>query len=206
MACLQRANDARQVKAIEAEISRLNTTWNPTGYYRPADVRLVINTLATAAEQAGAVLAGAPLSTATARNDKNSAVEDVRSKFGDQARYYEQSIAAATKSGVNVIDAPNLKRWVISSMQSIANVYVTASVLHCRQSWLESVLDKAYKAMAGVGSVVYRIVGVAVKVGEAVIEAVETSVGIAAVVIKYAPYGFAALVGYVGYQYMKKRL
>jgi hypothetical protein len=205
MACLNKANASSQVVAIDGIISNLAKNWRPTGYYRPAEVQQLLDLFATEAEQAGAALAAAPLSTSDASEAKAQAFEDIGRKYVDQSQAYKRAIAEAKAKGSNVIDAPGLKDWVIRSMQSLSDAYVTATVLQCRQTWVEKWLDRAYRGMAAIGAVAARIVGVAANLAINVVKAAESAVGIAGVIIKYAPYAAVGLGAYLLYNFVKKQ-
>lgn len=202
--CLNKANASPQVAAIDQVINNLSKTWNPTGYFRTEDVQQILNVLANEAEAAGAALAAAPLSTFTAKELKAQAYEDVLRRYGDGSKPYIAAVAKARASGVAAINAPGLKTWVLASMRVISDAYVTATVLHCMQTWVRTLLDRAYDAMVTIGSVVSRIGGIALKVGQGIVDAVEATAGIAGAIIRYAPYVGAALVAYIGYVWIKR--
>ncbi len=195
--CLNQANSSSQVKSIDTLITNLGRNWNPTGYYRPADLQSLIDQLATEAEAAGSALAEAPLSTSDAAEAKRQAFEDIGRKFVDQSQAYKQAIAAAKARGSNVIDAPGLKDWVIRSMRAISDAYVVATVLQCRQSWVTKWLDRAYRAMAAIGAVAARILGVSASLAVNAVKAAESAVGIAGVIVRYAPYAALGLGAYI---------
>lgn len=205
VSCLNKANASPQVVAIDNLVTNLAKTWNPTGYYRPADVQSLLDMLATEAESAGAALASAPMSTGDAQQAKDMAFDDMLRRYKDRSQAYVKAIADAKASGATAINAPALKDWVIASMRSISDAYVTATVLQCRYSWAEKWLDRAYKGMAAIGAVAARILGVAVKVGESVVNAIDNAGKIAAVIIKYAPFAAVGLGGYILYKMAKKR-
>ena len=205
MKCLDRANASTQVRAIDSIIGNLAKSWHPTGYYRPAEVQSLLDLFATEAAEAGKALAAAPLSTSDAESAKRQAFEDVGRKYLDQSQAYRRALADAKSKGSNVIDAPGLKDWVIRSMQSISDAYVTATVLQCRQSWIERWLDRGYRGMAGIGAVAARIIGVAVDLAVNVVKAAEATIGIAGAIIKYAPYAAAGLGAYMLYVFIKKK-
>lgn len=164
LACIKLANASPWVAQIDAEISRINTSWKPTGYYTPAEVQSLINVLTNEAAAAGDALASAPRSTRDAEQMIAQAFDDLVNKFQVRSRLYQQDLANAAAAGINVIDAPALKDWVVSSMRAISDAYTTAVVMYCRQSTLESLLSKAYGAIAAIGRVVWSVVGIAYKV------------------------------------------
>lgn len=205
VACINRANASSQVKAIDGEIGKLARSWNPTGYYRPSDVQRLLTMFANEAAKAGDALAKAPRSTSDAERMIREAFRDLQERYQVRAKYYETAVMQAASSGINVIDGPNLKDWVLDSMRAISDAYVTATVMRCRQSWIESLLDTAYRAIASIGAVAYAIGGVVYVVGQAVVKAADVVGSIAAVVIKYAPVAIVGLGAYVVYQKTRKR-
>lgn len=191
-ACLDKANASAQVQAIDAQVESLARSWKPTGYYRPADIAKLLDTLATEAEAAGAALAGAPRSTSDAEAMIGQAFADLKRRYQEKAFVYQKALAQAQASGANVIDGPGVKNWVIASMRAISDAYVTATVLACRQSWVEAFLDRAYRAMVSIGSVAARVIGVVVKVGDTVLKAADDILDLYPI-IKWGALGVGAL-------------
>lgn len=204
VACLNRANSSAQVMAIDGLISDLNKNWRPTGYYRPADIEGMLATLAAEAQNVGAAIAAAPLSTNDAQAVKDQAFEDIMRRYKDRSQGFERALATAKQTGATAINAPGFKDFVIASMRAISDGYVTATVLQCRQSWLEGALDRSYKAMAAIGAVAYRIVGVVVQAGENIVDATETLARVVAFLAKFAPYAAVGLAGLWGYTTVRK--
>jgi hypothetical protein len=205
MKCLNKANASSQVVAIEGIISNLNKNWHPTGYYRPADVQTLLDMFATEAEEVGKALAAAPMSTGDALSARYQAFEDIGRKYLDQSQAYRRALAEAKAKGSNVIDAPGLKAWVLRSMQSISDGYVTATVLQCRQSWIERWLDRAYRGMASIGAAAYHILGVAANLAVNVVKAAESALNIAGFIVRVAPFAAAGFGAYLLYNYVKKK-
>jgi hypothetical protein len=202
--CLNKANASRQVSEMDAEINRVSKNWNPSGYYQPSDVRKLLDAISSEASSAIAAVNGAPESTRTARADKARALSDLRIKFGDDALSYDAAVKSAQASG-SVVDAPGFKSFVIRSMQAISDAYVTASVLHCMQTWIESVLDRGTRALRAIGNVAMAISGVALQVGQSVVKAAVSTAGILAATIRYAPYAALGVGAYMLFKYIKDR-
>lgn len=191
--CINKANNSSQVRAIEGEISRLRQSWNPTGYFRPADILGVVAKIKDAAATAGAALAKAPLSTGDAEAMKREAFRDAEAKIAGEGMFYEDGARSAAQAGKGAVYAPAFKRWVLGSMQQIANVYVTATVLHCRQTWVERYLDEGYKAISKLGGYVAGILGVAGDVIKNAAGLIPKGFGLLAFILEYAPYAAAGL-------------
>jgi hypothetical protein len=204
-ACLNKANASPQVAAIDAEIDKLSKGWHPTGYYSPADVQNILAVFADEAEAAGAALASAPISTGDASQVKAQAFADLMRKYSEPSKGYENAVIAAKSAGSNAIDAPGFKDWVIRSMRAISDAYVTATVLQCRQSWVEKWLDRAFRAMMAIGAVVWRVGGVAANLAVNVVKAVESAAGIVGALIRIAPFAAVGVGAYFLYTEFKKR-
>lgn len=203
--CINKANATPQVVGIESIIANLAKTWHPTGYFRPGDIQSVLSMLADEAAQAGAAVAAAPMSTSDAQTVKDMAFGDMLRKVTDRSKAYSQAIRDAAARGATAVNAPAFKDFVLKAMQSIADAYVTATVLECRQGWVIKWLDKGYKAMASIGGVVARIGGVVVKIGENVVNAVDTAGSMLAFIIKWSPFAALGVGGWFLYSKLKKR-
>jgi hypothetical protein len=205
ISCLNKANASPQVSSIDETISNLSKTWNPTGYFRPADIQQVLDMLADQAADAGAAVAGAPLSTSDAKEAKAQAFDDLMYKYKDRSVAYVKAIADAKSSGVNAINAPAFKSFVLSSMRALSDAYVVATVLECRQTWVEKWLDRAYQAIMAIAALVAKLVGIVLKVGEAAVDAADTAASILAAIVKYSPWIALGIGGYLLYGFVAKK-
>ena len=186
--CINKANSSRQVQAIESQIRTLRSTWNPTGFYRPADIAMVVDKIRDAAAEAGKALAAAPLSTRDAESLKREEFRDADRKIVTPSKFYLDAVAKARSTGADAISAPGFKEYVLKAMQSIANVYVAATVLHCRQTWVEKYLDKAYRAIVSLGGVVAGVLGVAGDLTKNLLNLGRAGFDFIVWLTKYAPY------------------
>jgi len=202
MACLARANATTQVKEIEAMISKLNTSWRPTGYYEPQDVERLIAALRSEAEVASQAVMDAPGSTSDATSSKREAINEMVTRFKDPSYAYAKMAQTARAKGT-VVNAPTLKQWVTGSMHSIANAYVTATVLHCRQTWVMKWLERAHSGLMALGNLAASIGGVVVSVAEGAYAAGKGLFNMAAFLAKALPLAAIGLAGYVGYRWLR---
>lgn len=155
--CLNLANASPKVVQLDDLISRLAKNWRPTGYYLVTDIEKMLAVFATEAEAAGKALSQAPNSTSDAESAKRQAFVDVIRRYRDRSYAYERAVAQAKSEGTRIIDAPSFRDWVIGSLRSLSDMYVTAAVLHCNFSTIERVLDTAYRGMAKIGEIAYGI-------------------------------------------------
>lgn len=197
--CVDKANAAPQVTKMEGEVRRLRSDWNPTGIYRPTEIRSIITLLKDAAAVAGAALKNAPMSTRDAEQVKDDAFETALTKIADRGKVYEAAIVNAKNTSSTAISAPGFKKYVLDAMQSIVWVYVAAAFLHCRQSWLESVLDKGFRAMAALGGAIAKFLGVAADFAGKIIDAGDDALDFLKAIIKWAPYAALGVGGYFVY-------
>jgi hypothetical protein len=199
MRCIEIANNSPRVVEIEAEIKKLNTTWKPTGYYRPDEIAAVLAKLDPAAREAAAVVTGAPDSTRNAESQKREATRELFEKVIVTSEWYAKALTNARSEGSNIIDAPGLKDFVIAGLQSIANGFVTAAMLQCQQSWAQSLLDKAYRLIMGVVDFVATIGGIIVDVADKVYKAGRGAFSLLGTIAKVAPYVAVGLGGYLAF-------
>lgn len=197
--CTDKANAAPQVTKMEGEVRRLRQSWNPTGFYLPKEISSLIAALKEAAAVAGDALKNAPDSTSDAATVKRDAFDTALEKIYDRGKFYEQAIIDTKKAGLTAIGAPGFKKYVLDAMSSIAWVYTQAAYLHCRQTWLESVLDRGWRAIANLGAVVARVLGVAADVAGGVLNVGKGALDVLAFVAKWAPYAALGVGGYFAY-------
>lgn len=198
-ACVAKANETPQVKAIDAEVLRLAGQWKPTGYVTPAELKSLLDVLASEAEAAGAAVASAPAYVEDAKALARQAISELQRKYQGPALSYQNAYNEAVRTGARAIDAPGVKDWVIASMQAISMAYVTAYALSCIRGTIVSILGTAYSAAVRIGAVAWRVVGVVVKAGESIIKAAETT----ATMLKYLPYAAIGIAAYLFYQHTR---
>jgi hypothetical protein len=207
MNCLNEANASPQVASIDATVANLSMNWHPTGYYDPADVQMLLDLFAQKAADAGDALASAPMSTSDAATSKKLAFDDAIRVYQNQSLNYAQAVSQARASGV-AINAPGFKEWVLKSMGAISNVWATAAVLHCHQSWIADLLGKAANAMAAIGAAAWRVLGVAYDLAKGAVNALEAGLGFVAWLAKYSKWilivGVGGLALYAGLQLYRK--
>lgn len=202
-ACLARANATPQVKKIDGVVDDLTKNWNPTGYYLAADILRVLDLLDNELVASGVAITGAPSSTSDSAAVKTAAISDGKRIVRDGATPYRAAAVAAQASGA-AVNAPGFKHYCLMSLNAISQVYVTATVLQCRQTWLEKWLDRAYQVVVFIGNVLAKIGGVIVAAGQAVVDAAEAGVGAIKTLIKILPYIAIGLVAWVGYAWIRR--
>jgi len=202
-ACLKRANETPQVAAIDDERNRLAKTWHPTDYFDPQQVWDTTKMLVDEFMAALDVLNSAPDSTEDSETVKNMAAKSGIKTVQDRGLAYFAAAAEASREN-GVVHAPGFKKFCLDCMGAISEVYVTALVLQCRQTWLQALLDRAWQVISAIGRALAMIGGVIVKIGEKIINAVEAGFDFIAAVIKYAPYVGLGLAGLFVYTWVRK--
>lgn len=184
--CLNQANESSAVKAIDAQIARLATTWQPTGLYTGADITKMMNTIDDATKKARAVLVDLPANSYGIANARNYL--DI-----NDARIATYRKAVATSGGLK-IPAPNFKKDVLKSLVNVSQAYVTADVIRCRLTWGQQALAIINHAV----DVAKSIVGTVLEFAEKAAAAVTAPFSIIGWLGKYpyVPVGIAAVILY----------
>lgn len=201
--CLDKANRSGAVANVDAWIKKLSTSWYPTGYYTPAEIDKIVGALIPLTQKTRAAVANAPDSTSDAVSNKMNAAHGLIDIEAQLVQY--QKSAATARQSKGIVDAPNMRAFVIRSLLTISEALVLVSVLECNTTFLDTMWD----GMVGAAKIVAGVAGVAANaalaVGGAVVKAVETTAGIAATIIKFAPYAALGIGAYFLYGYIKKR-
>lgn len=181
---------------FDAKTDDLSRTWTPNGFYSPGDVYSLVNqTLGILAQGTAAldkVLAGDFPQSA------KDALVMVRSQTQDkvtQGAVFAQAVTTAKTTGANVIDAPGLKHWIVTSMSAASVALNSASFVVCEQPWWVSALLFFKSAFDVLYAVCKAIVGAVVKFGEVVLK-VPDALG---TMLTYAKWG--ALIGGAAFLY-----
>ncbi len=164
--CLNEAN--AKVASLDAQTQDLARTWRPTGFYSPQQIDTIVAEGYRLGSRANDAVRAAPLSTSDAQTSKAIAVKDVQRKIAEGQKYV-QAAAEARAKGIAVVSAPGLHAWMIGMMTATSQSLVTAAVLDCNMPWLASMIILFQGLFNIAASVVKKIVGVAVKVGETVL-------------------------------------
>lgn len=166
VSCLNEAN--AKVAPLDARIEALARDWNPTGFYTPGQAAAILTEGMKIGTASNDAVRAAPLSTGDAQTVRNMALKDVWRKF-DEAQKYLTAIKEAEAKGAPAINAPGLKDWFLGILRASSQSLVTAATLECRMPWLATVIIKFQGLFDIAAGVVKKIAGIAVAVGETVI-------------------------------------
>lgn len=191
--CLDQAN--AQVAPTEAKITDLDKTWNPTGFYTAADLRQVVNSTLSVVQQGYAALSQAAQQL---QSDSLNEVNAELSKASGNSIDYLNAARDAEANGVATINAPGLKRWVVSTMQSAANAVVAGAVVSCMEPWWLSALGAFQQAFDLAWAVIKQVAGAVLKLGEVALKVPDliddiVTYGQWAVLLGLAYYAFTSL-------------
>jgi hypothetical protein len=189
MQCLDEAN--AKVAGLDARTSELAKTWKPTGFYTPDQIGTIISETLKITSAATSTLATAPLSTNDAKAMKSQAIMDVQKK-AQQSLNYTAAAVKARENGSNVVDAPGLKQWVLSTMNAASSALVTASVLECQMTWLANAIIKFQTIFDAAASVIKRVAGIVIKLGQVAVKAVEEGIDLVGMLLPVAKWGAVA--------------
>lgn len=159
--CLDQANAS--AAPLEARINDLDSTWNPTGFYTIADLRQVVSSTLNVVQQGYASLTQAAQSVQS--DSLNEANAELSTASGKSLDYLNAATDAASK-GIATVNAPGLKRWVVSTMQSAADAIVAAGMVTCQEPWWLSALSLYQQVFDATWSVIKQVAGAVLKLGE----------------------------------------
>lgn len=166
IACLNEAN--AKVAPLDARILNLAKTWKPTGFYTPDQIGAIVSEGMKLGSSANDAVRAAPLSTGDAAAMTSQALKDVWRKF-EESKKYTLAANEARAKGVNVVNAPGLRDWALGMMTAASQSLVTAAVMECRMSWLATLIIRFQGIFEVAANVFRKIVGVAVAVGQTVL-------------------------------------
>lgn len=184
--------------------NELDASWNPTGLYTWQDMADVVDAVVKLAGQASsaAIQFYSGNSTPGAKDRVRAAYESYN-KIAAQAVNYVESWKQAKAAG-KPIAAPGFKRWVIDDLKAAAALIRAIDVEACNAPWWLNTVVSISGFFIGVTNVARRVVGVALKVGEGALVAVERSGDILSFVLKIAPFAAVGIGGLLLYRKLKR--
>lgn len=164
-----------QTAASEAKASDLNRTWNPTGFYTRDQIsQLVQHTLAMLRNATSSIDAAiADPQAPGSRDALKMSLSSLQRKF-DESQAFVQANQQAAAQGIQTLDAPGLKRWIVSSMQEANAGIWGVAFIACMRPWWVSALATFQGAFDVVYGTAKKIVGVAVQLGEEILKIPDT--------------------------------
>jgi hypothetical protein len=216
LACVAQGNAS--VAPIDANISNLDQTWNPSGYYTPdairqaiASVQAVMSSALTTWDQGQLSCTEAPGCSWPATSDYDGVA-----KLLLQIQNYTGAADAAQASAAAVLAtpyvvAPGFKKWALDSLTAASSMLVTASVVACNMPWWAAAISDAFSAVAAAATVLGNILGVAAdivnaayKTGKAVLTVAAESFDLLAWVSSNFPYIISGVVLLLGGRFVWK--
>lgn len=184
-ACLAQADQV--TAALDAKWYGIAQNWNPTGRFSPSDMNAAVAATIKTLNDAQVAVMFAPQSAEDAGMVISQSLGEINEKLKAAAQY-TQAIGQAQATGATVIDSPGFKTWVTSSLVVASGGFATRAILDCNISWLQ----KASDYMDQVWAVVSKIVDVAIKAGETVLDVADDTLD----AYKYLKWGALALGAY----------
>lgn len=188
------AKDAIAVgEGMFAKANDLSSNWNPPGLYSIEQMKAIVSSTMSVL-----MSASSKIDTAMSNWMKGDQRERLAShrtaiqrKMSDEGLVFTNAMGAAIKASIQIVDAPGLKAWVVSSMRTAAGAMVAASYEVCTiPSWL-SMFQSFQEAFDVAWNVIRKIAGVAAELGMAVLKIPDT-VGQIWTMAKWASIGVLA--------------
>lgn len=215
-ACLDQGNTA--VAPIDANISNLDQSWNPSGYYSPdairqavASVQAVASSALTAWNQGQQSCAEAPGCSWPATSDYDDLYKLLLQiqNYTDAADSAQSSAAAVLATPYVV--APGFKKWALDTLTAASAMLVDASVVSCLMPWWAAAISDVVSAVSAAAVVLGNILGVgadvvdaAYKTGKAVLTVAAESFDFLGWVSSNFPYIIGGVVLFFGGRFVWK--
>jgi hypothetical protein len=155
-ACVSAAN--AHTANLDKQIATIAAGWHPSGYYRPDQLRAVVEQVVILLNYAVDQVERAPDSTSDATFTKNQALDDIARKMNDAVAYNGKADEAAAAGAT--VDMPGLKQWVLNAMNAASSALVSAYTLNCEVDMFSRAVNGFLAVLAGVWAALEAIVGV----------------------------------------------
>lgn len=201
-AACRAAADAKSAD-LEAKASDISKNWNPTGLYSRSQMQNIVQTtlaMLTSASNTMEKASAEPMAQG-ARDALRIARSSVTGKFHESLKF-TAAIGQAMKQGIEVIDAPGLKSWVVNSMIQAANGISAAHYVLCQVPWFVTAMAAFQAAFDKVWGVVKQVAGVAAELGQAVLKIPDT----VSQLWTMAKWASIVVIGAWAYEELPKRL
>lgn len=188
-ACQGAMPDTSALVGLAAKIADVGTNWTPTGTFTPDDIFSIVGATTAMVRSAWNQV------TAVQSNYDTSDLRDAESTFeklGQQALDFTVAAQDAKAQGIYV-NAPNIKQWVMDSMQATMDGMIAAAAGVCDQPAWAAGLATYTSAFNTVWSVVKGVAGVVLEVGQKALKIVTGGLDLIATVEKIAPYAAVGL-------------
>lgn len=170
-----RASADATTAQLDAKTLDLGKTWNPTGFYTIAQVESLVKMTHQMLANAAQVIEKEILEFG-ARANKDALkllLSDIHRKMSE-GQAFNRARDEAMNRGIDVIDAPGLKRWVVWSMSTASSGISGAAYVACMRPWFVSALGSFMTYFNTVWAIAKTITGVAVAIGEEVLKIPDT--------------------------------
>jgi hypothetical protein len=192
-------------KTMLSTVADLEATWHPTGVYTWEQMAEVVAAAVQLAGQASsaAITFFSSSSTPSAKDVVRKAA-DRYNLVAKQALDYVEAWKGAKAAG-KPVEAPGFKKWVIDDLRAAAELMRTIEIQVCGAPWWLGTVTAIAGGFISVANVAKRAVGVALKVGEAALKAVERTGSVVAFLLKWSPFIALGVGGFLVYRHVKKK-
>ena len=167
-----------QVVAMREMIDDLDRTWVTTGYYTWQEMgELIAATIKLAGLESSAAL---DFFHGNSTDEMKATVRKALDRYNtvaEQALDYTQTWQKAKQTGV-LINAPGLRAWVIKDLRAAADLARALEIANCQSPWWLGVVTGILGAFIAVGNIAKRIGKTIAKIGEVVLDAADTALGL----------------------------
>jgi hypothetical protein len=174
---LARCPPSGRAQELDAKVTELDRTWHPTGYYSWGEMAELIAAAIKLTNYASTTTLQAFRETDWAV--LRSALEEYN-KVAERALTYTEIWQKARATGA-IINAPGFRRWVIELLNASKKLMRIAEVSICATAdkpWFYTAMGAFMSFFDGVVNTAKRIGRLAAKVGDIVLDAADTALGL----------------------------
>jgi hypothetical protein len=185
--CIVKGNAASA--EITAMRNDLAANWHPTGYYSPDQIEQVVGQMRAMAESADTML-DQGISFTSDMPDSEYPNQLRSEKIGlarviDDGQRFLTAAQAVRAHGSGVVDAPDLKAWVMSALSHIDASVTAAMVIMCNQPWWGSLYAFFKNVLTFAWNTIKAVAGVVAAIGD-FIASVPSAIGRFQTLLKWA--------------------
>lgn len=199
--CLEIAN--AKTAELDGTINDLAKNWNPTGFYSPAQVEKLVDFGTKIGQSALDALAG-ELQEWSATADTLTEERAETTRVMGEGEQFRLAAGQARAQGIEVIDAPALRRWVLRVMGHASHAMTAIAQTACLKPSFVVAFQIVSSWTRAAYDFIKTMVEVAAQAGKAILK-VPDALGALATVLKIGAIGGLAWFLYSEYEKRKGR-
>jgi hypothetical protein len=213
-ACSAEANT--YTTEIDNKTRDLYKNWNPSGIYKTTELEAVYKTTQAMMDGAIKVLDAAraeplaqgdrdALMMARTNIELRKSISTIQGRDGDAMKWWN-AITTAKQKGIEYIDAPGFKRWVINSMTDASQGIFAVKYVLCMRPWFVNAMNVFMTIFNAAYAIARAIVGTTIDFVKSVGKTMLSIPDLLSTAVTIGKWGVIAGVAYYFYKGEHKKL